>query len=95
MATGEQTLQVLFTVMAREGASDLHLKVGSSPVLRINQRLCNVKGDPLTEADIWKLVEPLMTDRIRTSSAPTTPSSPTASQVPAGTGSPCSASEGP
>ena len=65
MATGEQTLQVLFTVMAREGASDLHLKVGSSPVLRINQRLCNVKGDPLTEADIWKLVEPLMTDRIR------------------------------
>jgi twitching motility protein PilT len=63
MANDTQEIEKLFRSMAKTNASDLHLKVGSPPVLRINQRLQNLKYDTLTEQKIWDLAEPLMSDR--------------------------------
>ena len=46
----------LFRFMAKYGASDLHLKVGTPPVLRIAGTLRNLELDPLTNAQVKRLL---------------------------------------
>ena len=55
----------LFRLMAKHGASDLHLKVGQPPVLRITGELVRVKGEPLSDDDIRGLMLPVMTDKAK------------------------------
>ena len=49
-------IEKLFQVMIRQSASDLHLKVGQPPVLRIKGVLQMLKSDPLTDQQIQRLV---------------------------------------
>ncbi len=50
-------LDVLFGQMPDLGASDLHLKVGNPPVYRLAGDLHRAKVDPLTERQVYSLVE--------------------------------------
>jgi twitching motility protein PilT len=58
MAEGKAIkLDVLFNQMPDLGASDLHLKVGNPPIYRIRGDLHRAKTDPLTDRQIYGLVE--------------------------------------
>ncbi len=46
--------------MAKQSASDLHLKPMRPPLLRIRGKLVPVKGDPLKPADLEKMLLPLL-----------------------------------
>ncbi len=48
-----------------EGGSDLHLTVGTAPVIRIHGALCPVEGPPLTAQDTRELVLSIMTESQR------------------------------
>lgn len=50
----------LFEVCAKHGASDLHLKAGCSPVLRVTGTMRALDTPPLTSEDIEKLVYPML-----------------------------------
>ncbi len=50
-------LDVLFNQMPDLGASDLHLKVGNSPIYRLAGELHRAKVEPLTEKQVYSLVE--------------------------------------
>ncbi len=64
---GEPKIEKLFKIMVRQNASDLHLKVGQPPVLRIGGALRSLKSDLLTDAQIQKLMyELLKPDQIAT-----------------------------
>lgn len=52
---------LLFTV-SRQGASDLHLVSGSVPQIRIDGRLRQLVGEPLTGADIEAICYSILTD---------------------------------
>ncbi|MFP4056991.1 MAG: type IV pilus twitching motility protein PilT [Candidatus Brocadiia bacterium] len=52
----------LFKLMAKYGASDLHLKVDSPPVFRIAGSLRNLELPPLTDAQIRKLLYEILSD---------------------------------
>ncbi len=57
----------LFRLMGKYGASDLHLKVGSPPILRIAGTLRNLELPPLSEPQVEKLLyEILSEEQIRT-----------------------------
>ncbi|MEM8998319.1 MAG: hypothetical protein AAGF23_26280, partial [Acidobacteriota bacterium] len=47
----------LLTIMTKQGASDLHLKPGRPPLLRINGKLLPLKTDPLSIDDMARVVE--------------------------------------
>lgn len=53
-------IEKLFKIMVRQQASDLHLKIGQPPVLRIKGVLQALKSDPLTDRQIQKLVYELL-----------------------------------
>jgi twitching motility protein PilT len=53
--TGEPKIDKLFKIMVRQRASDLHMKVGQPPVLRIGGQLRSLKSDALTDPQIQKL----------------------------------------
>jgi len=53
----EKPIEKLFQAMVKYGASDLHLKVGAVPILRIKGSLQQVRGmEPLTDRQLQKLV---------------------------------------
>jgi twitching motility protein PilT len=54
------TLNDLLVYMAKQQASDLHLKPMRPPLLRIRGKLVPVKSDPLKPADIEKMLLPLL-----------------------------------
>lgn len=56
------TLQQLLKAMVEQDASDLHLTVGSPPVLRIHGTMTKVKTVPLTSADTKNLCYGVLTD---------------------------------
>lgn len=56
------TMQQLLKAMVEQDASDLHLTVGSPPVLRINGTITKVKSAPLTSADTKNLCYGVLTD---------------------------------
>ena len=65
MAAEDAGIRKLFMAMTKNNASDLHLKVGSPPVLRVEQQLRNLDAPALSDENIWALVSPLMSDRAK------------------------------
>jgi len=57
----DRRIEKLFEIMVKKGASDLHLKHGSPPILRIGGALHNLKMDPLSDRQIRKLVYGILT----------------------------------
>lgn len=55
----------LFKAVIKADASDLHLKVGQTPKMRIHSRLKNTTGEPLTEAGVENLVFEIMSKQQR------------------------------
>lgn len=56
-------IEKLFRVVIKSDASDLHLKVGLPPKIRIHSKLKNTTGDPMTEKKIEKLVFEIMSEK--------------------------------
>jgi twitching motility protein PilT len=54
-------LQSILKKMIEAGASDLHLKVGTPPIFRINAELLPLKMDSLTQEDLRRSASSLMT----------------------------------
>ncbi len=50
-------LNALLTVMTRQGASDLHLKTGRPPLLRMNGKLLPLRAEAVSIEDLQKVVE--------------------------------------
>jgi len=53
-------IHLLLRLMVERGASDLHIKVGSPPGLRIDGEIVAAGGAPLTPADTFGLVQALL-----------------------------------
>ena len=53
-------IEKLFRAVIKSDASDLHLKVGMPPKIRIHSKLKNTTGEPLTEEKIEQLVFEIM-----------------------------------
>jgi twitching motility protein PilT len=60
--TDNKEIHKLFRLMPKYGASDLHLKVGSTPVFRISGALRNLELQPLTAPQVKKLIYDILTD---------------------------------
>lgn len=59
----EPEINKLFKVAIKNDASDLHLKVGIPPKLRIQGTLKNTTGDPLTEETAEKLIFEILSEQ--------------------------------
>ena len=57
---GSVTIHRLLGKMQEVNASDLHIKIGSPPVLRINSHLHRVESGDLTADDTSKLLAPII-----------------------------------
>ncbi len=55
-------IQQLFKLMVDNGASDLHITVGTSPGMRINGEIVRVKIPPLTKAGTKSLIYQILTE---------------------------------
>jgi twitching motility protein PilT len=53
-------LNELLEAMIQKGASDLHIKVDSSPRFRVHGELITPRGEKLSEEDVWGLLENVM-----------------------------------
>lgn len=62
---GNVQIQQLFKVMVENGASDLHLSVGSAPAMRISGSVTRVKIGNLTKEDAKKLVYQILSESQR------------------------------
>jgi len=58
-------IEKLFKILVREGASDLHLKVGQPPILRIKGALQHLKTDPLTDRQVERLFHEMVDTKRR------------------------------
>lgn len=56
-------IEKLFRAVIKADASDLHLKVGLPPKMRIHSRLKNTTGEPMTEKKVQELVFEIMSER--------------------------------
>lgn len=59
---GDVKIQQLFKLMITQGASDLHLTVGSPPAMRMHGEIVRVKIGTLTPGDTKRLVFQVLTD---------------------------------
>jgi twitching motility protein PilT len=62
---GTPAITKLFDAMRQRGASDLHLKVGSKPVIRVHGDLAAMDGEALTEERIRSFLGEITTDAQR------------------------------
>lgn len=62
---GALTIQRLLQKMKEVQASDLHIKIGSPPVLRVSDKLHRVDSPELTADDARQLLSPLIPDHLR------------------------------
>jgi twitching motility protein PilT len=62
---GEITVERLLLAMKQMQASDLHIKVGSPPILRIASRLRQIESKPLWTEDTQQLLGPLVPEHLR------------------------------
>ena len=60
---GNLQIQQLFKVMVDNGASDLHLTVGSSPAMRVSGEIVKVKVGSLTPDDTKRLIYQILTEK--------------------------------
>ena len=58
-------VDVMFRAAVKLEGSDLHLKVGRPPMVRVQGMLRPLKRDPIEDAEMTELCESLMTDRAR------------------------------
>lgn len=56
-------IEKLFRAVIKADASDIHLKVGLPPKIRIHSKLKNTTGEPLTEKKVEELVFEIMSER--------------------------------
>ncbi|NQT52692.1 PilT/PilU family type 4a pilus ATPase [bacterium] len=61
-APAAREIEKLFRLMVKYGASDLHLKVGSPPVLRISGSLRNLELPPLSAPQVKKLIYEILNE---------------------------------
>ena len=54
-----------FRALVKLQGSDLHMKVGKPPIIRVDGTLKPLKGDPIEIAEMARLLFPMMTDRTR------------------------------
>jgi twitching motility protein PilT len=64
VSTGTNRIDRFLAVLPKRNGSDLHLSVGSAPVLRIDGDLERVRYRALTEGDFYNLVGPVAPPRI-------------------------------
>lgn len=57
------TLQHLLKAVVKQNASDLHIAVGSSPLLRIDGQLVKVKAEPMNDLGSKQLCYSILTDQ--------------------------------
>jgi len=57
------TIDTLLEVVVSRSASDLHLKVGTPPVIRVDGELAMLDGPPLTPQDTKDIAAAMMSDR--------------------------------
>lgn len=60
---GNLQIQQLFKVMVDNGASDLHLTVGSAPAMRVSGEIVRVKIGALTADDTKRLIYQILTEK--------------------------------
>ncbi len=61
-ATETKEIHKLLRLMAKYGASDLHLKAGSAPFFRVRGELRNLDLPPLSDAQVRRLVYDILTE---------------------------------
>jgi twitching motility protein PilT len=64
VSTGGNRIDRFLTILPKRNGSDLHLSVGSPPVLRIDGELERIRYRALTEGDFYNLVGPIAPQRI-------------------------------
>ena len=64
VSTGTNRIDRFLSVLPKRNGSDLHLSVGSPPILRIDGDLERVRYRALTEGDFYNLVGPITPPRI-------------------------------
>jgi len=84
------TLQIapFLQAVVVNNASDLHIKAGSAPKIRISGSLVPRQVDPLTADGAWEIIRGTMPDGVlrNSSSGPTRPTTPCRSPGSAGSG---------
>ena len=58
-------LNALLKMMVEHGASDLHLKVGRTPILRIKGELVSTNGERLSPEQIERMANSIMNDQLK------------------------------
>jgi twitching motility protein PilT len=66
VSTGTNRIDRFLSVLPKRNGSDLHLSVGSPPVIRIDGDLERIRYRSLTEGDFYNLVGPIVPPRIWT-----------------------------
>jgi twitching motility protein PilT len=64
ISVGANRIDRFLSVLPKRGGSDLHLAVGSPPVLRLDGELERIRYRSLTEGDFYNLVGPIAPPRI-------------------------------
>ena len=59
----ELEIDKLFRATIKLQGSDLHLKVGHPPVVRVNGSLRSLKRDPISDEEMQRILNPLLDDR--------------------------------
>ena len=62
---GPLTIQRLLLRMKELAASDLHIKIGSPPIMRVASKLHHVNTPPLAAADTEQLLSPIIPESLR------------------------------
>jgi len=62
---GEPAINKLFRMVMKHEASDLHLKVGQPPMMRLRGDIRRVQAPPLSQEDMERLLYPILTPRQR------------------------------
>ena len=64
-AEGEPKINVLLRTTMKYEASDLHLKVGLPPMMRLKGVIHRMESPPISEEHMEQLINPIMSPRLR------------------------------
>ena len=62
---GEPEANKLFRMVMKYEGSDLHLKVGLPPMMRLRNAIRQMQMDPLTQEEMERLLYPILSERSR------------------------------
>jgi twitching motility protein PilT len=62
MSNEKLSLDALFKATAKNNASDLHIKVGKPPILRIASQLRNLEVEPFSHEDAERIILPILSE---------------------------------